>query len=61
VQAHVNYLQDDWSEWLILADFTANKQALETTGSTPFFANKGFNPQCQFDLSLAATNDTNDQ
>jgi hypothetical protein len=38
-----------------------NKQASETMGLSPFFANKGFNPCCQFDLSAVATNDINDQ
>jgi hypothetical protein len=61
LRAHVNYLQDDWAEWLPLAEFAANNQASETTGSSPFFANKGFDPRCQFDLSPAATNDINDQ
>jgi hypothetical protein len=60
VWAHVNYLQDDWSEWLPFAEFTANNHTSETIGSSPFFANKEFNPCCQFDLSLAATNDIND-
>jgi transposase InsO family protein len=59
--AHVNYLQDDWAEWLPLAEFAANNQGSETTGSSPFFANKRFDPRCQFDLSPAATNDINDQ
>jgi hypothetical protein len=61
LQAHVNYLQDDWAEWLPLAECAANNQGSETTGSSPFFANKGFDPRCQFDLSLVATNDINDQ
>jgi hypothetical protein len=59
--AHVNYLQDDWAEWLPLADFAVNNQASETTGSSLFFANKGFDSHCQFDLSPVATNDINDQ
>jgi hypothetical protein len=45
LRAHVNYLQDDWAEWLPLAEFAANNQASETTGSSPFFANKGFDPR----------------
>jgi hypothetical protein len=61
LQAHVNYLQDDWSEWLKLAEFAANNQALETIGLSPFFTNKGFDPCCQLDLSPAAINDINDQ
>jgi hypothetical protein len=40
--AHVNYLQDDWAEWLPLAELAANNQASETTELCPFFANKGF-------------------
>jgi hypothetical protein len=61
LQAHINYLQDDWSEWLLLAECATNNQASETTGSSPFFANKGFDPHYQFDLSLAVSNDINDQ
>ena len=61
LRAHVNYLQDDWADWLPLAEFAANNQASETTGTSPFFANKGFDPRCQFDLRPAATNDVNDR
>jgi hypothetical protein len=61
LRAHVNYLQDDSAEWLLLAEFTANNQASETTGSSPFFTNKGFDLCCQFDLSPVATNDINNQ
>jgi hypothetical protein len=32
LRAHVDYLQDDWSEWLPLAEFATNNQALESTG-----------------------------
>jgi hypothetical protein len=61
LRAHVNYLQDNWSEWLPLAEFVTNNQALETIGLSPWFANKGFDPRCQFDLSSAVTNEINDQ
>jgi hypothetical protein len=59
--AHINDLQDDYSEWLPLAEFPANNQASETPGSSPFFADKGLNPRYQFDLLPVANNDTNDQ
>jgi hypothetical protein len=42
LQAHVNYLQDDWADWLLLAAFAANNQASEIIGACPFFTNKGF-------------------
>ena len=41
----VNYLQDDWLDWLPLAEFVGNNTELETTKVTPFFANKGFHPR----------------
>jgi hypothetical protein len=46
---------------LPLAEFAVNNQASETTESSPFFANKGFNPNCQFNLLLVVTNNTNNQ
>jgi hypothetical protein len=60
LRAYVNYLQDDWADWLPLAEFAANNQASETIGALPFFANKGFTPQYQCDLMPATTNDVND-
>jgi hypothetical protein len=61
LQVHVNYLQDDWADWLPVAEFATNNQASETTYISPFFANKGFDPRCQFDLTPATTNDVNDR
>jgi hypothetical protein len=60
LQVQVNYLQDNWSEWLPLAEFAAHHKAWGTMGSALFFANKGFNPHCQLDLLAVAINDTND-
>jgi hypothetical protein len=61
LRAHVNYLQDNWADWLPLAEFATNNQASETTGTSPFFANKGFDPRSKFDLMPATTNDVNDR
>jgi hypothetical protein len=60
LRVHINYLQDDRADWLPLAKFAANNEASETTSASPFFANKGFYPWCQFDLMPATTNDIND-
>jgi hypothetical protein len=57
---HINYLQDDWADWLPLAEFAANNQASETTSASPFFDHKCFDTRCQFDLTPAAGNDVND-
>ncbi|KAE8206768.1 hypothetical protein CF327_g7494, partial [Tilletia walkeri] len=39
-----SYQQDDWSKLLPLAEFTYNNTEHSTTGVSPFFANKGFDP-----------------
>jgi transposase InsO family protein len=61
LRAYVNYLQDDWADWLSLAEFSANNQASEATGISPFFGLYGYDPQCQFDLSPALPGDADDQ
>jgi transposase InsO family protein len=49
LRAYVSYLQDDWSEWLPLAEFAANSAYSETTKVSPFFANYGFHPVMGFE------------
>ena len=41
----MNFHQDDWVDWLPLAEFSANNVVSETTGVSPFFANYGFHPR----------------
>jgi hypothetical protein len=40
----MNYQQDDWADWLPLAEFMYNNTIHEATGHTPFFLNKGRHP-----------------
>lgn len=44
LHAFVSYQQDNWTEWLLTAEFAANNHKSETTGLTPFFANYSFHP-----------------
>ena len=44
LRAYCNYQQDNWSELLPLAEFAYNNAPSETTGVSPFFANKGYHP-----------------
>jgi hypothetical protein len=39
-----NFQQDDWVDWLPLAEFTYNNVINESTGKTPFYMNKGQHP-----------------
>ena len=44
LRCYVDYLQDDWKQWLPLAEFAANNQVSDTTRVSPFFGNYRFNP-----------------
>jgi len=48
LRVFVNYQQDDWVQWLPLAEFAANNGVSETTKCTPFFAVQGTNPRMSF-------------
>ena len=41
----VNYRQDDWAEWLALAEFCLNNRIQASTRQTPFMLNSGRNPR----------------
>ncbi|KAI0999706.1 hypothetical protein K3495_g8490 [Podosphaera aphanis] len=45
LRAFMNFHQDDWVDWLPLAEFAANNVVSETTVVSPFFANYGYNPK----------------
>ena len=48
LRAYVNYLQDNWPNWLFLAEFTGNNTKSETTRISPFFVYKRFHSHMGF-------------
>ena len=56
LRAYVNYLQDDWVQYLSIAEFAANNQESTTTSASPFFATSGFNPRLDFKLVIRIDN-----
>ena len=52
LRAYVANLQDDWADYLFLAEFTGNNQVSDTTTLSPFFANGGFHPRYGFELDI---------
>jgi hypothetical protein len=44
LQIHCNYLQDNWSAHLSLAEFSYNNSLNTSTNMTPFFATQGYHP-----------------
>jgi hypothetical protein len=45
----VSYYQDDWSEYLAIVDFAFAALPQETTGLSPFFVERGYEPRVSFD------------
>ena len=45
---YIDFSQEDWEDWLPMAEFSANNVASASTGISPFFANKGFYPRMSF-------------
>jgi len=43
---YCSYRQDDWTEWLPMAEFAYNNQIHSATGKSPFFVNLGHHPNC---------------
>jgi hypothetical protein len=44
IHMYCSYQQDDWHHLLPLAEFAYNNAPNDSTGVTPFFANKGYHP-----------------
>jgi len=51
LRAYINYLQDDWVQWLCMAEFAANALPSTATTVSPFFANREFEPRMSFDAT----------
>ena len=47
----VDWAQDDWVDWLPLAEFAGNNTTSETTRVSPFFANYGFHLRIGVELA----------
>ena len=41
---YVNHLQDDWEDWLAIAEYQYNDKVHSSTGHTPFYLNYGCHP-----------------
>jgi hypothetical protein len=45
LRVFTNFMQDDWSDWLAMAEFSYNDKIHTTTGFTPFYTMLGFHPR----------------
>jgi hypothetical protein len=53
-----SHQQDDWVQWLPLAEFAANNGTLETTKCSAFFAVTGVDPRMSFEGMAKESRDT---
>jgi transposase InsO family protein len=56
LRAYVNYLQDNWVYWLSSAEFAYNNSIHASTGVTPLYAEKGFNPSIEATVQAVPAN-----
>ena len=54
LRPYVNYYQDDWDEWVAIIDYQQSALWHETTGQSPFFTEKGYEPRTSFDWESSA-------
>ena len=48
---YTNYLQDDWDEWLFLAEAAQNSAQSATTKISPFYISNKYKPRMPFDIT----------
>lgn len=49
---YINFMQNDWEEWLPFAEFAQNNARNTSTGLTPFEIVLGYHPQSTMDATL---------
>ena len=50
LEVYINYQEEDWVNFLPLAEFMFNNASHPATMVTPFFSNKGFHPKLEVSL-----------
>ena len=56
LRAYTSYQQDDWVNYLALAEFSFNNRTNSSTQQSPFFANLGYNPDFEIRITERTTN-----
>ena len=58
LRGFVNYAQDDWVDWLPIAEFSLNNHVSDSTGVSPFFANTGRHPRMTTSVTVESPSTT---
>ena len=57
MRIYVNHRQNNWSEWLAMAEFTFNNKVHTVTKLSPFKVNYGREPRMGFDIRKKRKNE----
>lgn len=58
LRAWISARQDDWAEWLPMAEFALNNRASEVTGASPFLLNHGRHPRTEITPNPSAKSES---
>lgn len=61
LRGYVDYQQDNWTDYLPLAEFATNNHVSESSNMSPFQANYGLNPRMNFGLLRHGVTTNEDQ
>jgi hypothetical protein len=59
--AYVNYREDNWAQFLPIAEFESNNHVSKTTSLSRFFANYGMHPKIDFEPDIRVDNPEEEQ
>jgi len=57
LRMYVNHRQNNWSEWLAMAEFAINNKVYTATKMSPFKVNYGREPRMGFDIRKKEKNE----
>jgi transposase InsO family protein len=58
LRPYINHYQNDWDEWVAIIDYQQSALWHETTGQSPFFTEKGYEPRTSFDWDSRVSSST---
>ena len=51
LRLYIIHHQDDWVDWISMAEFAHNNRVHSATGFSPFYVNMGYHPNCGTNIS----------
>jgi len=61
LRMYVNHRQNNWAEWLAIAEFAFNNKVYMATKSSPFQVNYGREPRMSFDIRKKGKNEKTEE